>query len=88
MSRSGQTGGRRSQEAVSPDYSKGPGSMKLTLSIVGVLLLLMGAVWALQGLNVLPGEFMAGQTRWVVNGVIAMAIGLVLIAVSRRRERR
>ena len=36
--------------------------MKLTLRVVGVLLLLMGTVWFLQGLSVLPGGFMSGQT--------------------------
>jgi hypothetical protein len=59
--------------------------MRLTLRIVGVLLLLMGTVWFLQGLDVLPGGFMSGQTRWVVNGAIAFAVGLVLVVASRRR---
>jgi hypothetical protein len=62
--------------------------MKLTLRIVGVLLALMGAVWLLQGLSVLPGTFMVGQTRWVVNGAIAVVIGLVLVVASRPRRPR
>lgn len=59
--------------------------MKLLLRIVGGILLLMGTIWFLQGINVLPGSFMSGQTRWAVNGVIAVAAGLVLLVVSRRR---
>jgi hypothetical protein len=58
--------------------------MKLTLRIAGVILALMGAVWFLQGLSVLGGGFMVGQTRWVVNGAIAVAVGLVLVLASRR----
>ena len=31
------------------------------LNILGVLLVLFGAIWFLQGINVLPGSFMTGQ---------------------------
>jgi hypothetical protein len=62
--------------------------MKTLLMAAGAILMLMGGVWFLQGINVLPGSFMSGQTRWAVNGVIAIAVGLVLIVVSRRRQRR
>jgi hypothetical protein len=62
--------------------------MSLTLKIVGVLLLLMGTVWFLQGVNVLPGSFMSGQPRWAVNGAIAFAVGLGLVVASRRRAPR
>lgn len=62
--------------------------MKTLLMTAGAILMLIGGVWFLQGINVLPGSFMSGQTRWAVNGVIAIAVGLVLIVVSRRRQRR
>jgi hypothetical protein len=61
--------------------------MKRTARVVGVILLLMGTVWFFQGINVLPGSFMSGQTRWAVNGAIAVAIGLVLLIASRRARR-
>ena len=60
--------------------------MKTTLMVVGLLLVLMGCVWFLQGIGVLPGSFMSGQTRWAVNGVIAIAVGVVLAVASRRRD--
>lgn len=46
----------------------------------------MGCVWVLQGINVLPGSFMTGQTKWAVYGALVMvaAIG-VLIRASRHR---
>lgn len=62
--------------------------MKTLLTTVGAILMLMGTVWFFQGINVLPGSFMSGQTRWAVNGVIAIAVGLLLIVPSRRRRSR
>ena len=50
--------------------------MTLALRIVGVLLLLMGTVWFLQGLSILGGGFMVGQTRWVVYEAIAAVVGV------------
>jgi hypothetical protein len=61
--------------------------MKTLLMTVGAILTLMGSVWFLQGINVLPGSFMSGQTRWAVNGVIAIAVGLLLVVAARRRRR-
>jgi len=43
-------------------------NMKITLNIVGGLLVVFGAIWFLQGINVLPGSFMTGQIRWAVLG--------------------
>jgi len=50
--------------------------------ILGVLLVIFGAVWFFQGVNVLPGSFMTGQSRWAVNGGIAAGAGLVLIVMG------
>jgi hypothetical protein len=38
--------------------------MRIALNIVASLLVLGGAIWFLQGINVLPGSFMTGQIRW------------------------
>jgi hypothetical protein len=54
------------------------------MTIAGVLLVLMGGVWILQGINVLPGSFMTGQTKWAVYGGITAVIGIVLIVLARR----
>ncbi len=58
--------------------------MRIVSTIVGVLLALVGVVWILQGLNVLPGSFMTGQIQWAVYGAIALAIGCVALYVGRR----
>ncbi|RCW83771.1 hypothetical protein [Phyllobacterium bourgognense] len=59
--------------------------MKSVLSVVAVLLIIMGAIWALQGLNVLGGSFMVGQTRWTVIGLLTIAIGAGLLYYVRVR---
>jgi hypothetical protein len=60
--------------------------MKIILRIIGVLLVLAGTVWFFQGINVLPGSFMTGQTRWAVYGTLAVVAGIVLIVLSIRRK--
>jgi hypothetical protein len=62
---------------------QGPG-MRITLNIVGSLLVLSGAVWFLQGINLLPGSFMTGQIRWAIYGGIAVASGIALLLGAKR----
>jgi hypothetical protein len=61
--------------------------MKITLNIVGAILVFIGTVWFLQGINVLPGSFMTGQTRWAVRGGIAAAAGIVVLVWANRKRR-
>jgi hypothetical protein len=63
--------------------------MRITLNIVASLLILAGAVWFLQGINVLPGSFMTGQIQWAVYGGFAIAAGIALLFLaSRLRKKR
>ena len=60
--------------------------MRIALNVVGVLCMLMGGVWFLQGINILPGSFMTGQTKWAVYGGVLLVVGLgVLVMANRRR---
>ncbi len=59
--------------------------MKRVLNIVGVLLILIGSVWILQGINVLLGSFMSGQTQWAIIGIVAVIIGGGLLVFVNRR---
>ena len=59
--------------------------MKGTAKIVSPVLMLIGGVWFLQGINVLPGSFMTGQIEWAVYGGVAAAAGLALLFWSRSR---
>ena len=60
--------------------------MRIVMNIVAILSLLMGCVWVLQGINILPGSFMTGQTKWAVYGALLMLAGIgLLIRANRRR---
>jgi uncharacterized membrane protein len=60
--------------------------MRIILSIVGILLTLMGVVWFLQGINILPGSFMTGQTQWAIYGALAVIVGVALLILTNRRR--
>ena len=52
------------------------------LLVAGVVLSAIGAVWTLQGLNVLGGSVMSGSPLWATIGPIVLVVGLALIAVA------
>ena len=58
--------------------------MKAIMNVVGAVLVIFGAIWFLQGINVLPGSFMTGQIRWAVYGGIAFAVGIALLLLANR----
>jgi hypothetical protein len=58
--------------------------MRITLNVLGVLLLLIGGVWFLQGINILPGSFMTGQTKWAVYGGLLLIAGIGLLITANR----
>jgi hypothetical protein len=60
--------------------------MKTLLYILGGLLILTGAVWVLQGIDILPGSFMTGVIQWAYNGAISIVIGVALILFGRSRR--
>ncbi len=61
-------------------------TMRIVLNIVAVLLMLVGIGWFLQGINVLPGSFMSGQTQWAIYGGIALLAGIGLLVFANRRK--
>lgn len=61
--------------------------MRIALNILGILCLLIGCVWFLQGINVIPGSFMTGQSQWAVRGGLVAVVGVgMLFAANRRRN--
>jgi hypothetical protein len=58
--------------------------MRILLNVLGALCLLSGIVWFLQGVNVLPGSFMTGQTKWAIYGGLMVLLGLALLIAARR----
>ena len=60
--------------------------MRILLNVLGVLCLLAGCVWVLQVINILPGSFMTGQTKWAIYGAILVVIGIALLTSANRRR--
>lgn len=60
--------------------------MKLFPRVAGALLVPVGMVWFLQGIDVLPGSSMTGQVRWAVYGAIAASVGGALLYFARGRR--
>ncbi|SEA63029.1 hypothetical protein [Leifsonia sp. 21MFCrub1.1] len=56
--------------------------------ILGIVLVLIGLLWTLQGLNVLGGSVMSGSPLWGTIGPIVLIVGVVLIVVALLRRRR
>jgi hypothetical protein len=60
--------------------------MRIVLDIFGVLFILAGATWFLQGINILPGSFMTGQIQWAIYGAIAVVVGVGILLFANRRK--
>jgi hypothetical protein len=50
--------------------------MKTVAKALGWAMIVIGAVWILQGVNVLPGSFMTGHIEWAVYGALVALAGL------------
>ena len=60
--------------------------MRPLLIVLGVVMVLLGAVWTFQGLGYLEGSPMTGQTFWAVVGPIVAGLGVGLVVVGARRR--
>ena len=60
--------------------------MKTILKIVGVLVILGGAIFFLQGINILPGSYMTGDRQWAINGGVMTIIGIGLMFWANRSK--
>jgi hypothetical protein len=55
--------------------------------VVGVLVVAVGIVWTLQGLNILGGSAMSGHAIFAVLGPMVLALGLAVVGVGVWRRR-
>ena len=61
--------------------------MSRTLFVVlGVVLVLTGVLWMLQGLGYVGGSVMTGSTFWAVVGPLVALLGLFLAVVGGRGQ--
>jgi hypothetical protein len=61
--------------------------MKILGNIVGIVLLIIGLLWTLQGANVLAGSVMSGQSQWLYIGIALIVVGLVVLYWINTRSR-
>ena len=63
--------------------------VRLAYLIPGVLLLLVGVIWVLQGAGVMGGSIMSGQKLWLGIGIVVAIVGLGLgyLGLGQRARR-
>ncbi len=64
------------------------GALKGIFAIVGVAAILVGGLWALQGLDIVrwpASSFMLGDTVWTRNGIVLAVVGIFLVWFARKR---
>jgi hypothetical protein len=54
--------------------------------VLGVVLVLTGVLWMLQGLGYVGGSVMTGSTFWAVVGPLVALLGLFLAVVGGRGQ--
>lgn len=59
-------------------------AMRFLVIGAGLVLLVLGVLWALQGVGLVGGSFMTNNTKWIYIGLITVLAGLGLLAASRR----
>jgi hypothetical protein len=61
--------------------------MRIVSSLLGLLLVCMGGIWILQGLNIaFRVGFMVGDKQWVGWGALAVLVGVAQIYWSNTRQ--
>jgi hypothetical protein len=65
--------------------------MRIVSSLIGLLMVGMGAIWIMQGLNVGPAAilrgFMVNDIRWTFYGAVLALLGIAEIVWSNTRQR-
>ena len=63
--------------------------MRVVSTLIGLLMVCMGGIWMLQGLNLaFRVGFMVGDKRWVVYGAILAVVGVAQVVWSNTRQSR
>ena len=54
--------------------------------LAGVVLVIVGVIWILQGAGTLKGSFMTGSAFWGWMGGLAVAVGAPMLVFGLRRR--
>ncbi|MER8723633.1 hypothetical protein [Mesorhizobium sp. M0195] len=58
--------------------------MRLIKNLLALIVLAMGVLWTLQGIGVIGGSFMTGQSQWLYVGIVTALVGLAGLAWANR----
>ena len=61
--------------------------MKIVLNVLGVLAVLFGAGWTLQGLKIINYGVMAGHRRWIVIGGGLVVVAIIVLIFNNRKKK-
>ena len=61
--------------------------MRWIVSVVGIVMALLGGFWILQGTNIIPVGFMAGQMQYILLGALVAVVGIGLVVIANRGSR-
>ena len=59
----------------------------MTALVLGALLLIVGTIWIFQGVGMLKGSFMTGESLWAWLGAVCVLFALPLLTLGIRRRR-
>ena len=59
---------------------------RTVVTVVGVLAILLGLLWVGQGIGLIGGSAMTGDSKWFVIGAILAIVGVLLLLVGRGRK--
>lgn len=64
--------------------------MRILSTLVGLLMMIIGTIWILQGLNLAWGalsrSFMQGNQQWAFYGVLLLLVGVGQVIWSNTRQ--
>jgi hypothetical protein len=61
--------------------------MRIVSSLIGIMMVLVGIVWMLQGLNLaFRRGFMVGDYHWTIYGAILAVVGIAQLVWSNTRQ--
>jgi len=59
---------------------------RLILGVVGVVLILLGALWVGQGTGAVHGSPMTGHSQWTYIGIVLVVVGVAVLVVTVMRS--
>jgi hypothetical protein len=57
---------------------------RLIKNLLALIVLAIGVLWSLQGIGLIGGSFMTGQSQWLYIGIVTALVGLAGLAWANR----